>query len=586
MGSNSMPDSFLVHSGTEIVYANSTFCSFIDVDSPAELVGMSLLDIVDTDYHTPLREQISVIENGEASARGLTLKLDTAPDPTEVIAVSSMTTWEGSQHVQTSVFPLTDRYASPEQLLQGEEIDEAPIGITVSDPSQPHNPLIHVNDGFCKITGYDREEILGRNCRFLQGEATREEPVAQMRESIDAEEPVSVELRNYRKDGSMFWNRVTIIPVRDDSGTVTNYLGYQQDITAKKQQEQDLSLFKAHAEESEKAIVITDLDGTIQYVNPTFERLNEYTAAEAIGRNPRILKSGQQDDEFYAELWETITAGDVWDAEIVNKTKYGELYEAKQTITPVWDVDDEITHFVGIIEDVTENVLTRKALDVMNRVIRHNLRSAITVIDGHAALLEDGELDPNARRASVAAIRDQAASMQKIGEKTGKISSIRDLAKVREKWERPDMVSFFETYQRQYPGAEISCTVGDIGDIQIRNTALFKNAMDEAVSNAIQHTDQSPPKVSITVQRDRDGDQIQITIADNGPGMSEFERKAIQSAEQTPLGHSLGVGLWIMEWSAKTLGGELAITDNKPRGCVVTFWLPVGTSNDEKGSEE
>jgi len=216
-----------------------------------------------------------------------------------------------------------------------------------------------------------------------------------MREAITAEEPVTVELRNYRKDGSMFWNRVTIIPIWDDSGTATNYLGYQQNITNEKRYEQDLSLFKVQAEQSEKAVVITDSDGTIQYVNPTFERVNGYSPAEAIGRTPRILKSSQQDKEFYTELWETITDGDVWKSELVNKTKFGELYEAKQTITPVTDEKGDITHFVGMTEDITEDVLTRQTLGVLNRVMRHNLRNALNVIDGHAELLEDGELTPS-----------------------------------------------------------------------------------------------------------------------------------------------------------------------------------------------
>jgi len=104
--------------------------------------------------------------------------------------------------------------------------------------------------------------------------------------AIEAQEPVTVDLRNYRKDGSMFWNRVTTIPIRDDSGTVSNFLGYQQDISAEKRFEEDFSLFKVQAVESEKAIVITDTDGTIQYVNPAFERVNGYTSDEAIGRTP------------------------------------------------------------------------------------------------------------------------------------------------------------------------------------------------------------------------------------------------------------------------------------------------------------
>jgi len=141
---------------------------------------------------------------------------------------------------------------------------------------------------------------------------------------------------------------------------------------------------------------------------------------------PRTLKSSQQDDIFYARLWETITAGEVWKEELVNKTKYGELYEAKHTIIPVTDKNGTITHFVGIAADITEEVLTRQALGVLNRVMRHNLRNALNVIDGHAELLEDEDLDSKARQASIAAIRNQAASMQKIGEKTAEIRSVWD----------------------------------------------------------------------------------------------------------------------------------------------------------------
>jgi len=93
-----------------------------------------------------------------------------------------------------------------------------------------------------------------------------------MREAIDAEEPVTVELRNYRKDGSMFWNRVTITPIRSESGTVANWLGYQQDITAEKEYQQDLSLFKQQAREADKAIFITDPEGTIRTSIPPSKR--------------------------------------------------------------------------------------------------------------------------------------------------------------------------------------------------------------------------------------------------------------------------------------------------------------------------
>ncbi|MEF8820716.1 MAG: bacterio-opsin activator domain-containing protein [Halovenus sp.] len=116
-------------------------------------------------------------------------------------------------------------------------VDEAPVGITLSDPSLPDNPITYLNEAYEQLTGYSAEEVIGRNCRFLQGPDTEEEPVAQMRKAIDADEPVSVELLNYREDGTPFWNQVTIAPVYDDQGEVSHYVGFQNDVTERKEAE-------------------------------------------------------------------------------------------------------------------------------------------------------------------------------------------------------------------------------------------------------------------------------------------------------------------------------------------------------------
>ncbi|WP_435074081.1 PAS domain S-box protein [Halorubrum sp. HHNYT27] len=116
-------------------------------------------------------------------------------------------------------------------------LDEAPVGITISDPEQPDNPMVYVNDRFVDLTGYDRDESIGVNCRFLQGPDTDEAVVSELREAIDAEVPASVELLNYRKDGTSFWNRVSVAPIRAPDGRVTEWVGFQEDITAFKERE-------------------------------------------------------------------------------------------------------------------------------------------------------------------------------------------------------------------------------------------------------------------------------------------------------------------------------------------------------------
>jgi len=110
-------------------------------------------------------------------------------------------------------------------------VDEAPVGITITDPTCPDNPMTYVNDRFVEMTGYDREEAVGVNCRFLQGPDTDPEPVGRMREAVEDGESVTVELLNYRKDGTEFWNRVSMAPIHGDDGEVTNWVGFQEDIT-------------------------------------------------------------------------------------------------------------------------------------------------------------------------------------------------------------------------------------------------------------------------------------------------------------------------------------------------------------------
>ncbi len=120
-------------------------------------------------------------------------------------------------------------------------MDAAPIGLTITDSNRPNNPIVYANDGFEQTTGYAAEESIGRNCRFLQGAETDPEQVAKLRSAVENEESATVELRNYRQDGTPFWNHVRIAPVEDESGAVTHFVGFQQDVTERTEMERQLS---------------------------------------------------------------------------------------------------------------------------------------------------------------------------------------------------------------------------------------------------------------------------------------------------------------------------------------------------------
>ena len=117
-------------------------------------------------------------------------------------------------------------------------MDNAQDGITISDATQTDNPLIYVNEGFLNMTGYHYDEVIGKNCRFLQGKNKDQSGVKQIRQALCKKEPIVVELLNYKKSGEPFWNSLSITPIVDENGMVTHFIGVQNDVSLQKEKEQ------------------------------------------------------------------------------------------------------------------------------------------------------------------------------------------------------------------------------------------------------------------------------------------------------------------------------------------------------------
>ena len=137
------------------------------------------------------------------------------------------------------------RLLADEPLLEQLSLKERALsavaeGITISDNRLPENPIIYANRGFEKLTGYRIEDVLGKNCRFLQGPDTDADQVQEIREAIRAHRECTVEILNYRKDGTPFWNSLSITPIRNSDGEVTNFIGIQSDVTERKNAEEAL----------------------------------------------------------------------------------------------------------------------------------------------------------------------------------------------------------------------------------------------------------------------------------------------------------------------------------------------------------
>jgi PAS domain S-box-containing protein len=218
-----------------------------------------------------------------------------------------------------------------------------------------------VNPAFTRITGYAPEEAIGGNPRMLKSGKHEPALYVDLWATIKAGKDWRGELVNQRKDGSLYTAETTIAPVREAAGT-TRFVAIAQDVTARLQADERLRLQAAALGAADNAVMITDREGKIAWVNQAFSRLTGWSEEQCGGKTPRILKSGGHDRQFYEDLWRTILGGDVWRREMINRRKGGEPYIEDQTITPVRDRAGEITHFVAIKIDIGERKRAEEAL--------------------------------------------------------------------------------------------------------------------------------------------------------------------------------------------------------------------------------
>lgn len=287
--------------------------------------------------------------------------------------------------------------------------------------------------------------------------------------------------------------------------------------------------------------------------------------------------------EFYlpqTELWQTITAGEVWEAELTNRRKSGERYQIKQKIVPITNEHDEITHFAAIEEDITDAQFIEEVLSVMDCVLRHNVRNSVTAIDGYASLLENGLEEPE-HRAALQTIRDHAAKLERVSNETRTIRELFHRRHTQHSLAVGAIEGFVDARREQHPAADIKLEMSIDPEIEIQNGSLLQLAIDEAIENAVVHNDQTTPHVSVRVTHLESDSEVQIDIADNGPEIPEDQWNVITTGKETALAHSTGIGLWLVYWTVTALGGTIERTENAPRGTTLTFRIPLGAGDQD-----
>ncbi|OLN26196.1 diguanylate cyclase/phosphodiesterase (GGDEF & EAL domains) with PAS/PAC sensor(s) [Desulfovibrio sp. DV] len=245
---------------------------------------------------------------------------------------------------------VTERRQAAAVLAQRENelrviFENSPLGLVAYDPA---GTLIKCNSRFLTLIGATPEQALGGDALARMPEFARNALATAL-----GGRPAQVE-GPYTSvfSGRHLTLRVVFNPVSAGNNP-TAAIASVEDVTDQRVQEQSLRLLRAAVEQSPASIVITDQEGSIEYVNPYFTELTGYSAAEAFGKTPRVLSSGLHDRAFFQTMWETLQAGNIWRGELCNRKRNGELYWEDSSISPIRDDLGEITHFVAVKEDIT-----------------------------------------------------------------------------------------------------------------------------------------------------------------------------------------------------------------------------------------
>ncbi|EDX74796.1 PAS fold family [Coleofasciculus chthonoplastes PCC 7420] len=328
---------------------------------------------------------MSVIIPGLSLAKPGTLKhWDTMPNPDSqpfgILGIHSTDSRQFSQDdinflqaIANILGAAIDRCQQAERLrILESAVNASSNGILISDPHQPDNPIIFVNSGFERLTGYSASELLGRNCRFLQGDDSNQAQLEEVRQAIATKKDCQITLRNYRKDGSVFWNDLYISPVRNSQGTLTHFLGVQTDVTAQKLALEKLRQQAQLLDLANDAIMVLDLQGKITYWNQGAQRLYGWSSQDAIGQNAHQLLHTifpQALRDIKTQLWHQ----EYWPGELIQTTQDG----TQITVASRWTLQRDHQGNPLAILEVNHNISAYKRTEKALRQSEQRFRLAV-----------------------------------------------------------------------------------------------------------------------------------------------------------------------------------------------------------------
>lgn len=269
--------------------------------------------------------------------------------------------------------------------------------------------FLEMNPAGLSLFGYERKEILGTQLDQIYADPRdRKSFYAQIKNKKSVKD---YELRLKNKKGDIIYGLKTANTMIDKDGQLSGIQGIIRDVTEKKKREETLHLLQTAINSSSEAVVITDRQGSIVYTNPAFETLTGYSTLEALGKNPSFPKSEKFSEEANKQMWNTLASGRSWTGEFINQRKDGSLFYQRSIISPVFDEQGTISHYVDIASDISkekkleEQLIQAAKMDSLGRLasgIAHDFNNYLTIINGYSEmLLYENENNNNSDRLRV-----------------------------------------------------------------------------------------------------------------------------------------------------------------------------------------
>jgi PAS domain S-box-containing protein len=443
-----------------------------------------------------------------------------------------------------------------------------------------------VNDKFCEISQYSREEILGQDHRILNSGYHPKDFFKDLWRTIGQGMVWKGEIYNRAKDGTFYWVDTTIVPFLNEKGKPYQYVAIRSDITNRKLAEENLkATIKDNTDirfalDQSSIVAFTDAAGIITSVNDKFCEISKYEREEIIGKNHSILNSGNHPKDFFKNLWKTIAAGHVWKGEIRNKAKDGTFYWVDTTIVPFLNEKGKPYQYLAIRNDITERKKTEEVLHRQDKLaavgqlaagVAHEIRNPLTSMKGYAEFLQLDERDPE-RLEFLNIILDEIERVNTIVEDFMVLAKPK-VVELEEKNVVPvikNVVAFLE-FEARKKNVHLSFDCSqDIIQIECDENRL-KQVFLNFIKNGIEAMPNGGDLYVKTIIHDNN---VQISIQDTGVGIPKDKLKNLGEPFYTTKKNGNGLGLMVSFKIIESHNGKVFVESEPNKGTTFNILLP------------